>query len=130
MSTIFVFGSNELGIHGAGAAKVAKEKYGAVMGRGLGLWGKSYAIPTCKWPTGKEGFELSPKDLSMYITEFIRFAISHPELEFQVTQIGCGLAGWKPEEVAPLFAKAPKNCMFDTAWKSYLPEGTRYWGHV
>ena len=94
---VFVFGSNLAGMHGGGAAYVAFKKFGAVMGCGVGLRGQSYAIPTMQG--GVETIE-------PYVTEFITFAKSHPELYFYVTRIGCGIAGFKDREIAPLFTPA------------------------
>ncbi len=94
---IFVFGSNLQGIHGGGAARIAKEKFGAIMGQGIGLQGQSYAIPTMQG-----GVET----IRPYTDEFIKFAKAHPELHFLVTRIGCGIAGFRDEEIAPLFREA------------------------
>lgn len=127
---IFVFGSNEKGIHGGGAARVAREKYGATLGRGVGPQGRSYAIPTCSKPTGEPDHGIPLEKVAGYVRDFIQYASDNPEMEFQVTQIGCGLAGWKPEQIAPLFAEAPGNCLFDTAWEPWLGENRRYWGHA
>ena len=93
---IFVFGSNFQGAHMGGAARVAKEKYGAVWGIGEGLQGKSYAIPTM------EGLE----NLAPAVLRFTSFARQHKELKFFVTAIGCGIAGYQPEEIAPMFLNA------------------------
>lgn len=120
---IFVFGSNLAGIHGAGAALEAVTKHGAVKGRASGLQGASYGIPT------KNQF-LRTLPLSVvrsHIIHFMNFADRHPEFEFQVTQIGCGLAGFTAEEIAPIFGGAPDNCLFDEAWKPYLGK-RKYWG--
>lgn len=94
---IFVFGSNLAGAHGGGAARLAYEKFGAIMGKGVGLQGQSYAIPTMQG---------GPDTILPYVEEFIRFADQHPELTFLVTKIGCGIAGFRPSEIAPLFAAA------------------------
>ena len=94
---VFVFGSNLAGMHGGGAAYVAFKRFGAVMGCGVGLRGQSYAIPTMQG-----GVET----IKPYVDEFITFASSHPELFFYVTRIGCGIAGFRDKEIAPLFAKA------------------------
>lgn len=125
---IFVFGSNERGIHGGGAAKTARVKYGAIINIGFGPQGKSFAIPTCSKPTNDPGHEISVDMLRFYIDCFLLYAIKHPELQFQVTRVGCGLAGWKDEDVAPMFALAPDNCQFDSAWTPYLPPNRKYWG--
>ena len=94
---VFVFGSNLSGFHGGGAARIAADKFGAVWGQGVGLQGQSYAIPTMQG-----GIET----IKPYVDEFITFAAQHPELTFLVTKIGCGIAGFKETEIAPLFAKA------------------------
>ena len=94
---IFVFGSNLAGMHGAGAAYVAFQKFGAVMGCGVGLRGQSYAIPTMQG-----GVET----IKHYVDEFISFAKSRPDLFFYVTRIGCGIAGFRDREIAPLFKEA------------------------
>jgi len=117
---VFVFGSNEKGIHGGGAARVAREKYGAVLGQGVGMQGNSYAIPTCALPTGMDNHEIALEKVEFYVNQFIAYAVMHPEREFQVTQVGCGLAGWKAGEIAPLFTNAPDNCLFDSAWEPWL----------
>ncbi|MBD5325668.1 MAG: hypothetical protein HDS04_03180 [Bacteroides sp.] len=94
---VFVFGSNLAGLHGGGAARAALRKFGAVWGQGVGLQGQSYAIPTMQG-----GVET----IKPYVDEFIEFAKEHPELKFYVTRIGCGIAGFKDEEMAPLFSGA------------------------
>ncbi len=94
---IFVFGSNLKGLHGGGAAYMAYRKFGAVMGQGIGLQGQSYAIPTMQG-----GVET----IRPHVDEFIAFARQHPELTFLVTRIGCGIAGFTDEEIAPLFLQA------------------------
>ena len=94
---VFVFGSNLAGMHGGGAAGVAFRQFGAVMGCGVGLRGQSYAIPTMQG-----GVET----IKPYVDDFIAFAKAHPELFFYVTRIGCGIAGFKDKEIAPLFRKA------------------------
>lgn len=94
---VFVFGSNLAGMHGGGAAWVAWRQFGAIMGQGVGMQGQSYAIPTMHG--GVETIE-------PYVTEFIAFAKAHPELFFYVTRIGCGIAGFRDKEIAPLFAEA------------------------
>lgn len=94
---IFVFGSNLAGSHGGGAARIAYEKFGAVWGQGVGLQGQSYAIPTMQG-----GVET----IKPYVDEFISFAKENAHLTFLVTRIGCGIAGFRDEEIAPLFADA------------------------
>ena len=95
---IFVFGSNLQGMHGGGAARIAYEKFGAIWGQGVGLQGQSYGIPTMHGGVDA---------IKPYVNEFIEFAKSHPELTFLVTRIGCGIAGFRDEEIAPLF----KECI-------------------
>ena len=94
---IFVFGSNLAGSHGGGAALLAYRRFGAVWGQGVGLQGQSYGIPTMQG-----GVET----IKPYVDEFIQFATQHPEYQFLVTRIGCGIAGFLDEEIAPLFADA------------------------
>ena len=94
---IFVFGSNLAGMHGGGAARIARIHFGAVMGVGVGLQGQSYAIPTMQGGT---------ETIEPYVNEFIEFAKNHPEMRFLVTRIGCGIAGFDPEDIAPLFEEA------------------------
>ncbi|MBR4272415.1 MAG: hypothetical protein IKQ30_06220 [Bacteroidales bacterium] len=94
---IFVFGSNLQGHHYGGAARIAEEKFGAIFGQGVGLQGQSYAIPTMHG-----GVDV----IKPYVDEFIEFAKQHPELTFLVTRIGCGIAGFKDSEIAPLFRGA------------------------
>ena len=94
---IFVFGSNLQGMHGGGAARAAYDKFGAVWGQGVGLQGKSYAIPTMHG-----GVDV----IKPYVDEFIAFAKEHSELTFLVSPIGCGIAGFTVDEIAPLFKDA------------------------
>ncbi|MEA5100796.1 MAG: hypothetical protein VB011_09845 [Bacteroidales bacterium] len=105
---IFVFGSNLGGMHGGGAARIAL-KWGAVMGKGVGLQGQTYAIPTMQGgvPTIKP-----------YVDEFILFAKNNSQLKFLVTEIGCGIAGFTPKEIAPLFQQA----IDDNIENIYLPQ--------
>lgn len=94
---IFVFGSNLQGAHGGGAARLAYERFGAVMGQGVGLQGQSYGIPTMQGGVDT---------IKPYVDEFIAFAKQHTEMTFLVTKIGCGIAGFSIDEIAPLFAGA------------------------
>ena len=94
---IFVFGSNLAGMHGGGAAYIALKKFGAKLGQGVGLQGQSYGIPTMQG-----GVET----IAPYVDDFITFAREHPELHFLVTRIGCGIAGFYADEIAPLFRDA------------------------
>lgn len=101
---VFVFGSNADGLHAGGAARAAIA-FGAVWGEGDGLHGQTYAIDTMS----------GPEAMADAAGRFIRFASDHPELRFLLTPIGCGIAGYLPEHVAPLFRGAPENVT--------LPEG-------
>ena len=94
---VFVFGSNLAGQHGGGAARIAYENFGAEWGVGVGLTGQSYAIPTMQG-----GVET----IKPYVDDFIAFAKAHQELFFYVTRIGCGIAGFRDRDIAPLFADA------------------------
>ena len=107
---IFVFGSNLSGHHGGGAALLAMNKWGAIWGQGVGLQGQTYGIPTMQG-----GVET----IRPYVDEFIQFANKHPEMTFLVTEIGCGIAGFTPQEIAPLFAEAT------TTENIHLPQ--RFW---
>lgn len=94
---IFVFGSNLEGMHGGGAARLACSRFGARWGQGVGLQGRSYAIPTMHGGTER---------IAPYVDAFIDFARHNPQLRFLVTEIGCGIAGFAPAQMAPLFARA------------------------
>ncbi len=93
---IFVFGSNLRGMHGGGAARVAMEEFGAEWGVGVGRTGQTYAIPTMHG-----GVDV----IKPYVDEFVEYAKAHPELRFLVTRVGCGIAGFRDEDIAPLFAE-------------------------
>jgi hypothetical protein len=100
---IFVFGSNEAGRHDKGAALTALRKFGAIYGQAAGLQGQSYGIPTVdQWIKNK----LPIYKIQEYIDKFITYAFNHQDLIFYVTEIGCGLAGYKVEDIAPLFKEA------------------------
>lgn len=107
---IFVFGSNLQGMHGAGAALAALRYFGAKIGEGVGLHGQSYAIPTMQG-----GVET----IRPYVDEFIEYAKSHPEMKFLVTRIGCGIAGFRAGDIAPLFRDATdvqNICLPESFW--------------
>lgn len=103
---VFVFGSNVRGSHGGGAARVARERFGAIDGIGEGLQGQSYALPTM------EGLD----DLAAAAGRFVAFARSHPELTFWLTRVGCGIAGHSDDEVKGYFADAPHNVVRPPDW--------------
>lgn len=113
MPEIFVFTSNLAGRHGAGSAKEARLKHGAIYGQGVGRQGNSYAIPT------KDAqLNVSPLDqIEGAVFNFMTYASIHPELQFRVVKIGCGLAGYKEEQIAPMFSDAPVNCILPEGWR-------------
>lgn len=112
---IFVFGSNLAGRHGKGAALVAKQRYGAIYGQGSGRQGDSYAIPT----KGMR-LEVLPLDtIRFYVNSFIKYASENRDRYFQVTKIGCGLAGYIPEQIGPMFKGAPSNCELSPEFEVY-----------
>ena len=99
MADIFVFGSNLLGIHKKGAALHALQHHGAILGQGIGLQGSSYAIPTKETPARS----LDLVQINKFVADFLNYAYYTPEHVYHVTQIGCGLAGWHPNQIAPMF---------------------------
>ncbi|HKX42701.1 MAG TPA: hypothetical protein VJO99_16210 [Burkholderiaceae bacterium] len=120
MPRIFVFGSNLAGRHGKGAALDARLNYGAISGRGEGLQGASYAIPT-------KDHALRPLPLEAierHVRRFLLFAEQHPELVFEVTPIGCGLAGYKPEQIAPMFKLISNNVLLPPAFQTVIDATT------
>ncbi len=113
MSVIFVFGSNLAGRHGKGAALFARQHHGAVYGQGIGRQGNSYAIPT----KDEQLRPLSLIQIAAFIGHFLHYARQHPDLTFTVTRVGCGLAGYTDQEIAPMFRNAPANCILPHAWR-------------
>lgn len=111
---IFVFGSNLAGRHGKGAALHARQRYGAIYGQGVGLQGRSYGIPT------KDGdLNVLPIEvITPYVNDFIRHAESTPDERYLISRIGCGLAGYDDEQIAPLFYGAPSNCQLPPEWEA------------
>lgn len=125
---IFVFGSNEAGRHGKGAALEAYKKHGARYGMSYGHYGNSFAIPT-----KDASLKFLPiARIRMYVLGFLSYAEGHPERTFQVTRIGCGLAGFQDIDIAPMFRDAPLNCLFDEQWREWLGDHLQgrdsYWG--
>lgn len=115
MAQIFVFGSNLAGRHGAGAAKYASEYYGAKRGVGSGRMGRSYAIPT-------KGLNLDTLNLGAiewFILGFVEHAKANPADEFMLTPIGCGLAGYRRDQIKPIFEKynPPSNVIYTKEWE-------------
>ena len=113
---IFVFGSTRAGRHGKGAALEAHRNHGAIRGRGEGLQGRSYAIPTK---------DASIKTLPLaaiqeHVLRFRAFVWSHPQMTFRLTPIGCGLAGYRPEEIAPMFQDVPGNVVLPPEFAELL----------
>ena len=101
---VFVFGSNSKGLHFGGAAKCAFKQFGAKWGQGIGMQGQSYAIPTLSSPMTLGGGEkLDLTYIGERVSEFAEYAKAHKDLEFLVTPIGCGIAGFTEDEIAPLF---------------------------
>lgn len=114
-SWIWVFGSNEKGAHGKGAAKVARVNFHAEYGVGRGPTAQAYAIPT-------KDRSLKPLPLeSIYasVVDFLAYAAEHPKSKFFITRIGCVLAGYSDEEIGPAFADAPANCSLPDEWKQF-----------
>lgn len=109
---IFVFGANKAGRHGAGSAKEAVMNWGAVYGQGEGRQGYSYGIPT-----KDEKLKVLPLDeIQTSVNYFIQYANEHPELEFILCKIGCGLAGYREEQIAPMFKNSPNNVIKPKGW--------------
>ncbi|SDO79337.1 hypothetical protein SAMN04487848_2147 [Microbacterium sp. ru370.1] len=107
---VFVFGSNAAGAHGGGAARFALDHFGALWGQGEGLQGRSYAIDTM---SGTAVFEQQAR-------RFVAFAEAHPELRFLVTEVGCGIAGYRPDQVAFFFSAAGGNVVLPDSFRRIL----------
>lgn len=113
---IYVFGSNLAGIHGAGSALVAVRKHGAILKQGRGLQGNSYGIPT-----KNQYIRTRPLvDIAPEVASFVEFAKAHPEMDFEIQDIGCLNAGYTPGQIAPMFKDAPGNCFFSDNFASAL----------
>lgn len=110
---IFVFGSNLAGRHGKGAALTAKRQYGATYGVGMGRTGNAYAIPT----KDRTLATLSLIEIQYYVGIFLEYATDHPELNFIITRIGCGLAGYTDADISPMFKDVPPNCIIPANWR-------------
>lgn len=122
---ILVFGSNLAGRHGKGSALVARTKFGAIYGQGIGLQGQSYGVPTKDgrdntFPLGDPRSTLPLSDIKEHVDSFVAFAKSHPEMQFFVVRLGCVLARHTDSDIAPLFKDAPANCSFPDAWMPWL----------
>lgn len=120
---VFVFGSNLQGHHAGGAAKIAREKFGAVIGKGVGLYGNSYAIPTMQGGVDT---------IKPYVDDFIKYAKEHRDHHFYVTKIGCGIAGFSEEQIAPLFMSAllVENISLPQSFFQYLISQPDIWRMV
>lgn len=113
---VFVFGSNESGIHGAGAAKQALNSFGAEWGTGYGPTGQCFAIPT----KDRNIQTLPLEAIEMYVKSFIEYADKRPALTFLLTPIGTGLAGYKVEDIAPMFKEVPSNVVLPGEFTKYF----------
>ena len=118
MEPVFVFGSNLAGRHGKGAALWARQNRGAIYGQGFGMQGNSFAIPT----RDHHIQTLPVSEVKGYVDCFIAYARDHPETQFQLTPIGCGLAGLTREQIEPLFNGAPKNVIWPPEWTPTQPQ--------
>ena len=118
MPTIFVFGSNTEGRHGKGAAATARTQYGAIYGQARGRQGDAYAIVTKDLALGKRSIPLA--FIQLEVNTFLKYAADHPCDQFQVTAIGCGLAGYHDSEIAPMFKSSPANVTLPPQWQPYL----------
>lgn len=112
LGEIFVFGSNLAGKHGKGAAKTALDKHGAVYGQGQGWQGNSYAIPT----KDTHLKTLSLQHIKLNVASFIEFTKLNIERKYFLTRIGCGLAGYKDSDIAPMFKETLKNVRKPPGW--------------
>lgn len=119
---VFVFGSNQRGVHGSGAAVAARFYFGAELGVGEGFRGQSYGIPT----KDHEMRIRSIDDIRGAVKRFLDFAKQYPRKIFVITEIGTGRAKYDPSEISKLFWDVPPNCMLPAAWKEYLPEDAHF----
>lgn len=122
---VFVFGSNTHGRHGRGAARDALTHYDAIIGLGEGPTKYTYALPTCKWTPHLVPMEL--EEIQEAVEQFRAYVVEHPELAFQLTPVGCGLAGYHHKQIAPMFEDFPSNCWLPEEWMSYLGMERSYW---
>jgi len=118
---VFVFSSNEAGRHEKGAALTAKEVYGAHNGIGYGECGQSFAIPI-----KDEKLKVLPLNkIEEYIDKFLKWAANHPDTKYFVTVIGCGLAGYHPEDIAPMFINSPSNVRLSDNFQYFIDKNKR-----
>jgi hypothetical protein len=118
MTAIFVFGSNTRGRHGKGAALEARQKHGAIYGFAEGRQGNSYAIPTKPGEDLRKSLPI--ETIRGHVARFIEYARENPDLTFNLTRIGCGLAGYSDDRIAPLFVGAPANVIMPTGFRKAL----------
>lgn len=114
--SVFVFGSNLAGRHGRGAAAYARTHKGAIYGQGQGRQGNSYGIPTKDYNIRT----LPVQTIKQFVDTFIAYAKANMHETFEVTRIGCGLAGYSDTDIAPLFKDAPSNCVLPKEWLSFV----------
>ena len=115
-NTVFVFGSNLAGQHAGGAARTAYEHFGAVMGVGRGWAGQSYAIPT----TNEHLQQMPLSQIQHYIDDFKIYTKNHPKIKYFITSVGCGIAGYKVEEIAPMFKGISHNVIFPQSFRPFV----------
>ncbi len=115
-SPVFVFGSNLAGRHGKGAALWARQHRGAIYGRGVGPQGNAYAIPT----KDRQLRVLPLSVIHVHVADFLGYARRRPDLRFEITPIGCGLAGYRRDQIAPMFAGSPPNVILPDAFRGVL----------
>ncbi len=118
MADVFVFGSNLAGRHGKGAALHARKYHGAVYGNGDGPQGNSFAIPT----KDRKLETLPLSDIRFFVADFITYAEENSETTFNVTEIGCGLAGYHPKDIAPMFIGCSENVNLPESFKKIIKE--------
>ncbi len=102
----------------------ARQNHGAIYGQGEGPQGNSYALPT----KDKNIKTLPLDEIAHHVRRFIRYAAENPHTEFEVTKIGCGLAGYSEKQIAPLFRDAPENCILPDGWREKFGEDVRIEG--
>lgn len=118
---VFVFGSNIQGIHGKGAALEAHKTYGAEYGVGEGMTGRAYALPTREQVSGTRLITSLPLHrIKRNVKKFIGHASRTPDVTYLVTAVGCGYAGYKNKDIAPLFLEVPSNCILPSQWQPWL----------
>jgi hypothetical protein len=117
---VLVFGSNTKGNHDGGGARCALNEWGAEMGKAEGRQGQSYAIPTVNQDPNRG--EVTLMEIEKSVDKFIEHASQHPEEKFLLTEIGCGAAGFKPKQIAPMFMVAPKNVVIPESFAKEVTE--------